>query len=84
MIHPHSLLFRQQPLFVIYHELVYTTKEYMRNILEIDSQWLIEIAPHYYNPRDLAAPDRRTVLNHAAQLKRRDEDDRRRVTLNEQ
>jgi hypothetical protein len=24
------------------------------------------------------------VLNHAAQLKRRDEDDRRRVTLNEQ
>ena len=33
-IHPSSSVFQQQPDWVIYHELVLTTKEYMRNIIQ--------------------------------------------------
>ena len=40
MIHPSSYLFKDQPLMVVYHELVFTTKEFMRNVVEIKSEWL--------------------------------------------
>lgn len=31
-IHPNSSLFEDQPRWIIYHELVFTTKEYMRQV----------------------------------------------------
>lgn len=51
-IHPSSALFNKNPEFVIYHELVLTTKEYMRNVMEIDARWLVELAPAFYKPAD--------------------------------
>ena len=41
-IHPGSTLFQRQPDWVIYHELVMTTKEYTREVTVID--WLVELA----------------------------------------
>ena len=35
-IHPSSLLFKENPEWVIYHELVFTSKEYMRTICEVN------------------------------------------------
>ena len=52
-IHPSSSLFKETPRWVIYHELVFTTKEYMRDVLEINPEWLMEVAPHYYKGIDL-------------------------------
>jgi ATP-dependent RNA helicase DHX8/PRP22 len=51
-IHPSSALFNKNPEWVIYHELVLTTKEYMRNIMVIDAKWLIELAPSFYKRAD--------------------------------
>lgn len=53
MIHPNSALFEELPRWVLYHELVFTTKEYMRQVIEIESKWLLEVAPHYYKPKEL-------------------------------
>ena len=39
-IHPSSALFQHQPEFVVYHELVMTTKEYMREVR----------LPYYWEP----------------------------------
>ena len=36
------------PRWLVYHELAFTTKEYMRTVAPIKSEWLLEIAPHYY------------------------------------
>ncbi|XP_063174948.1 pre-mRNA-splicing factor ATP-dependent RNA helicase DHX16 isoform X4 [Chroicocephalus ridibundus] len=52
-IHPNSSLFEEQPRWVLYHELVFTTKEFMRQVIEIDSGWLLEVAPHYYQAKEL-------------------------------
>ncbi|KXZ53668.1 hypothetical protein GPECTOR_6g585 [Gonium pectorale] len=41
------------PRWVVYHELVLTSKEFMRTVSEIRPEWLVEIAPHYYNKKDL-------------------------------
>ena len=51
-IHPSSALFNKNPEWVIYHELVLTTKEYMRSIMVIDAKWLIELAPSFYTKAD--------------------------------
>lgn len=42
------------PRWVVYHELVLTSKEYMRTVSEIKPGWLVEIAPHYYSKKELA------------------------------
>ena len=52
-IHPSSCMFEALPKWIIFHELILTSKEYMRNVIEIDSKWLLEIAPHYYKESDL-------------------------------
>lgn len=52
-IHPNSCLFETLPKWIVYHELVFTTKEYMRNIIEIENEWLLEVAPHYYSAKQL-------------------------------
>lgn len=51
-IHPSSALFHQQPEWVIYHEIVMTTKEYMREVTAVDPRWLVELAPRFYRSVD--------------------------------
>lgn len=51
-IHPSSALFQRQPDWVIYHELVMTTKEYMREVTVVDPKWLVELAPRFYKAAD--------------------------------
>lgn len=53
MIHPNSSLFEEIPRWVIYFELVLTSKEYMRQVIEIENSWLLEVAPHYYKAKEL-------------------------------
>ncbi|KAJ8687189.1 hypothetical protein QAD02_022983 [Eretmocerus hayati] len=52
-IHPNSSMFQELPRWVLYHELVFTTKEFMRQITEVESKWLLEVAPHYYKSKEL-------------------------------
>lgn len=51
-IHPSSALFQKNPEWVLYHELVLTTKEYMREVMAIDPRWLYELAPNFYRSAD--------------------------------
>lgn len=51
-IHPSSALFNKQPEWVIYHELVMTTKEYMREVVAIDPRWLVEVSPNFFKTAD--------------------------------
>jgi pre-mRNA-splicing factor ATP-dependent RNA helicase DHX16 len=63
-IHPSSSLFKETPRWLIYHELVFTTKEFMREVLEIHPEWLMEVAPHFYKNVDLG-----DSYNHKKHLK---------------
>ncbi|XP_004308683.1 PREDICTED: putative pre-mRNA-splicing factor ATP-dependent RNA helicase DHX16-like [Fragaria vesca subsp. vesca] len=47
-IHPNSGMAQVLPRWVVYHDLVPTTGEYMRQVTEIKPEWLVELAPHYY------------------------------------
>jgi ATP-dependent RNA helicase DHX8/PRP22 len=51
-IHPSSALFNKNPEWVIYHELVLTSKEYMREVCAIEPSWLVEVAPNFFRYSD--------------------------------
>lgn len=53
LIHPNSALFEEKPRWLLYHELVLTSKEFMRQCIEIEGKWLIEVAPHYYKNHEI-------------------------------
>ena len=54
-IHPSSCLAKEEvpPDFVVYHELVLTSKEFLRCTTRINKAWLTELAPHYYKASDV-------------------------------
>jgi len=53
-VHPSSALFKrpQPPEWCVYHEVIITTREYCYNILAIEPQWLVEVAPQFYKVAD--------------------------------
>ena len=66
-VHPSSGMFEEKPRWVMYFELVLTTKEFMRTVSEIQSEWLLEVAPHYYKPQELEDLNTKTSkMPHAA------------------
>jgi pre-mRNA-splicing factor ATP-dependent RNA helicase DHX16 len=52
-IHPSSVLMETRPKWVIFYELVLTSKEFMRSCFPLRSEWLEEVAPHYYKKGDV-------------------------------
>jgi ATP-dependent RNA helicase DDX35 len=47
-LHPSSILCSYPPEWVMFNEVVHTTREYMHDISQIEASWLLEVAPHYY------------------------------------
>jgi hypothetical protein len=49
-------LFKTPPEWVVFHEVIVTTKEFMREVTAIKAMWLTEIAPHFYESKKLPLP----------------------------
>lgn len=47
-LHPSTCL-DHKPEWVIYNEFVLTTKNYIRTVTDIKPEWLIKVAPQYYD-----------------------------------
>jgi len=76
-IHPASACFQKNPEWVIYHSLVLTTKEYMRDVIAIEPKWLAELAPNFYKTADPSKLTKRKRMEKIEPLynKYRDKDD---------
>nr|CCA18013.1 predicted protein putative [Albugo laibachii Nc14] len=62
-IHPSSCLIKLEevPRWLVYHELAFTTKEYMRQLIPIKPEWLRELAPHYYKLKEIEDLEKRKM-----------------------
>lgn len=62
-IHPSSALSRTEnpPRWIVYHELVLTSKEFMRQVFPIEGTWLHEVAPHVYDEKSVADTSNRKM-----------------------
>ncbi|XP_033474385.2 putative ATP-dependent RNA helicase DHX37 [Epinephelus lanceolatus] len=46
-IHPTSALFKALPEFIVYQEIMETTKMYMRGVSAVEAEWVPELLPQY-------------------------------------
>lgn len=55
-IHPSSVLAvdGMRPKVVMFHEIVQTSDDWMRQVAPIEGGWLMEVAPHYYKSGNVA------------------------------
>ena len=45
-------LLADTPSYVVYHELILTSKEYMTQVTAIDPYWLAELGPVFYSVKE--------------------------------
>lgn len=69
-LHPTSALFGMgyTPDYVVYHELVMTTKEYMQCVTAVDGHWLAELGPMFYSVRESGRSRHRMQRDHQSQM----------------
>jgi len=51
-IHPSSALFNRPPEWLIYNDLILTTREYCHTVTAIEPKWLVEVAPRFFKVAD--------------------------------
>ncbi|CAG0912978.1 unnamed protein product [Notodromas monacha] len=61
-LHPTSALFGMgyTPDYIVYHELVMTSKEYMQCVTAVDGHWLAELGPMFFSVKETGASRRAT------------------------
>jgi ATP-dependent RNA helicase DDX35 len=47
-IHPSSVLFRRPPAWLVFHDVEFTQKQFMRDVTAIEPNWLVELSGHFY------------------------------------
>ncbi|KAI4716192.1 pre-mRNA-splicing factor ATP-dependent RNA helicase PRP43 [Aureobasidium sp. EXF-10727] len=72
LLHPSTVLGTESE-WVLYNEFVLTTKNYIRTVTSVRPEWLLDIAPKYYNIEDFKKGDMRTSLQRTADKLRRKE-----------
>ncbi|KAK1442315.1 ATP-dependent RNA helicase [Babesia gibsoni] len=58
-LHPSSALYGMgyTPDYVVYHEVVITSKEYMRHVTAVDAEWLYELGPSFFYLKSIDGED---------------------------
>lgn len=56
-LHPSSSLYSlgYAPDYVVYHELLLTTKEYMQCVTSVDPHWLAEMGPMFFSIKEITS-----------------------------
>ncbi|KAJ2157983.1 DEAH-box ATP-dependent RNA helicase prp43 [Coemansia sp. RSA 552] len=65
LLHPSSVLDRK-PEWVVYNEFVLTKRHYIRTVTEVTPEWLLEIAPHYYDLESFPPCEGKRILEKIA------------------
>ncbi|CAH8586699.1 unnamed protein product [Heterobilharzia americana] len=60
-LHP-STVIDHKPEWVLYNEFVLTTKNYIRTVTEVKPDWLVRIAPQYYDMSNFPDCEARRIL----------------------
>ncbi|XP_030272481.1 putative ATP-dependent RNA helicase DHX37 [Sparus aurata] len=58
-IHPSSALFKTLPEFVVYQEIMETTKMYMKGVSAVEAEWVPQLLPqycHFSSPQESPSP----------------------------
>lgn len=61
-LHPSTCLDRK-PEWVLYNDFVLTTKNFIRTVTEVKADWLLDVAPQYYEMSNFPECEAKTILS---------------------
>ncbi|EDQ87046.1 uncharacterized protein MONBRDRAFT_33607 [Monosiga brevicollis MX1] len=70
LLHPSTAL-DHKPEWVLYHEFVLTSKNYIRTVTEVKAEWLLSIAPQYYDMGNFPECEAKKILSRMIGRQRR-------------
>ena len=56
----------------MYHEFVLTTKNYIRTVIDVKGEWLVDLGPHYYDLTNFPGGETKRVLERLYEKRERD------------
>ncbi|DBB04577.1 hypothetical protein WJX77_008716 [Trebouxia sp. C0004] len=74
-LHPSTCL-SHQPEWALYQEFVMTTRNYIRTVSDIKGEWLVDVAPHYYDLSNFPAGEARRSLERLYSKREKDRSDK--------
>lgn len=74
-LHPSTCL-DHKPEWTLYQEFVLTSKNYIRTCMDIKGEWLLDVAPHYYDLSNFPPGDTKRALERLETKKERDRSER--------
>lgn len=72
LLHPSTVL-AQESEWLIYNEFVLTSKNYIRTVTTVKPEWLLELAPLYYDLSTFSKGDVKSALERIQELQRKRE-----------
>ena len=72
-LHPSTTL-SHKPEWVLYHEFVQTSRNYVRTLTDVRGEWLVDLAPHYFDLGNFPPGEARVALERLTLSKKRRED----------
>eukprot|EP00887_Chlorella_sp_A99_P003973 scaffold11.g3973.t1 len=75
-LHPSTCL-DHKPEWVLYHEFVLTSKNYIRTVTDVKGEWLVDLAPHYFALENYPAGEARRALERLYAKRQKDRSGRR-------
>jgi pre-mRNA-splicing factor ATP-dependent RNA helicase DHX15/PRP43 len=73
-LHPSNCL-DHKPEWVIYNEYVLTSHNYIRIVTDICGEWLVDIAPHYYDLSNFPQCEAKLVLEKLYKKREKEKDE---------
>lgn len=74
-LHPSTCLERK-PDWVLYQEFVLTTRNYIRTVTEVKGEWLVDVAPHYYDVANFPQGEAKRALEMLYKKREKDKSDK--------
>ncbi|KAK8497584.1 hypothetical protein V6N13_002986 [Hibiscus sabdariffa] len=75
-LHPSNCL-DHKPEWVIYNEYVLTSRNFIRTVTDIRGEWLVDVAPHYYDLENFPQCEAKRVLEKLYKKKEKDREESR-------
>ncbi|KAK9086095.1 hypothetical protein Sjap_026506 [Stephania japonica] len=73
-LHPSNCL-DHKPEWVIYNEYVLTSRNFIRTVTDIRGEWLVDIAPHYYDLTNFPSCEAKRVLERLYKKREKERED---------
>ncbi|KAL1349589.1 hypothetical protein HN51_026110 [Arachis hypogaea] len=75
-LHPSNCL-DHKPEWVIYNEFVLTSRNFIRTVTDIRGEWLVDVAPHYYDLSNFPQCEAKRVLERLYKKREKERDEAR-------